>query len=137
MLKPPIANLGVRGIRIAAQRILKWPLVMDEEKLRWACFNVYIFIDEKGGSGGGNFRYMYGRFLREASVITGNNRLGDVGDKILTIGNQWQQVAETLRDSPTARHPASLLPKASELILKIAHEEQDSWQQLRELAACA
>jgi hypothetical protein len=80
---------------------------------------------------------MYGRFLREASVITGNNRLGDVGDKILTIGNQWQQVAETLRDSPTARHPASLLPKASELILKIAHEEQDSWQQLRELAACA
>jgi len=38
MLEPPITNLGVKGIRKAAKRILKWPEIMDEEQLRYACF---------------------------------------------------------------------------------------------------
>ena len=28
-----------------------------------ACFNGFIFIDATGGSGGGIFRYMYGRYF--------------------------------------------------------------------------
>jgi hypothetical protein len=60
MLEPPITNLGVQGIRKAVERTLKWPEVMDEGQLRYACFNIFIFIDAQGGTGGGIFRYMYG-----------------------------------------------------------------------------
>ncbi|MBE9507478.1 MAG: DUF4872 domain-containing protein, partial [Chloroflexi bacterium] len=55
MLEPPISNFGVKGIRKAAKRALKWPAVMDEDALRFTLFNTYIFIDAEGGTGGGIF----------------------------------------------------------------------------------
>jgi Domain of unknown function (DUF4872) len=47
------------------------------------------------GTGGGIFRYMYGRFLSEAAQITGDERLVKVGDEMRLIGDQWQEVAHT------------------------------------------
>ena len=49
MLEAPISNMGVRGIRKAAQRAQQWPDVLDEKELRYTMFNTYIFIDAKGG----------------------------------------------------------------------------------------
>ena len=60
---------------------------MEEEKARWACFNAFIFIDATGGTGGGIFRYMYSRFLKEAAEICDNNRLADIGDDLQLIGD--------------------------------------------------
>jgi hypothetical protein len=135
MLKPPIANLGVKGIRTAAERTLKWPKIMSEDDLRNACFNVFVFIDAKGGSGGGIFRYMYGRFLEEAATITGNDELAKGGEEIRTIGDQWQQAAQIFEKACGATNPSTLLPEASQLILNIADREQAAWAQLHEIIA--
>lgn len=67
MLDGPISNIGVRGIRKTADRIIEWPRTTDNEEQQWACFNSYMFIDAAGGTSGGLFRYMYGRFLGEAA----------------------------------------------------------------------
>ncbi len=37
MLQPPIANIGVRGIRTAAERVRLWHTVMADDKLQEAC----------------------------------------------------------------------------------------------------
>ena len=133
MLEPPIANLGVKGIRKAARLTLKWPETMDEEQLRLACFNVFIMIDAEGGTGGGLFRYMYSRFLREAAEITGDARLNESADEFQRLGDRWQMVAETFQRASEAPDPASLLGECVAPLDALATQEETVWGRLREL----
>lgn len=134
MLKPPISNLGVRGIRKAAERIRKWPSILSEDQLRRTCFNTFIFIDATGGTGGGIFRYMYARFLDAAAQITGDGYLIEVGEALRSIGDRWQDVAAIFKQSLTVPDPASDLPHISDQFLEIADLEQEAWLQLQERA---
>jgi hypothetical protein len=133
MLEPPITNLGVKGIRKAVKRTLKWPESMDEEQLRFACFNVFIFIDAEGGSGGGIFRYMYSRFLREAAQITDDEQMVAVADEFQRIGDRWQVVAETFKRASEADDPAAILAGIGAPLLELADLEEAAWSQLGEL----
>jgi hypothetical protein len=130
MLKPPIANLGVKGIRIAAEQVLEWPKIMKRDILANACMNAFIFIDAKGGTGGGIFRYMYGRFLKEAASIVGDEQLTGVGESMRMIGDDWQEIAGVFQRAHNAPDPSVLLPEASERMLKIADREQRVWKEL-------
>lgn len=133
MLDPPITNLGVKGIRKAARRTLKWPEIMDEEELRYACFNIFIFIDAEGGTGGGIFRYMYSRFLRQAAEVTGDDRLIAVADEFQRIGDRWQVVAETFKLAVRADDPTATLLEIRSPLLELADLEEAAWSRLREL----
>jgi hypothetical protein len=133
MLEPPISNLGVKGIRTAATRIVQWPKAMTDEQIKWACFNTYIFIDATGGTGGGIFRYMYGRFLAEAAEITGKTGLDEVGQTLITIGDAWQSVAQGCLAASKADKPERYLPEISQQMKTIAQREQDVWEQLRSM----
>jgi hypothetical protein len=133
MLEPPISNFGVKGIRTAAKRTLKWPQQMDGERLRWTCFNIFVFIDFSGGTGGGLFRYMYGRFLKEAADIHSEPRLAQLGEDMRQIGDRWQEVAHIFRRAAKAPDPAGLLPQATLRMEEIANQEQAVWQALREV----
>jgi hypothetical protein len=133
MLQPPISNIGVKGIRKAAKRTLKWPEQMTAERLRWTCFGIHMFIDAAGGTGGGIFRYMYGRFLDEAAAITGETRLSGVGRQFQGIGDRWQEVAAIFQQAAEAPDPATLLPEATSRLEVIADDEQAAWEALHAL----
>ena len=133
MLDPPITNFGVKGIRKAAKRSLKWQDVMDDDMLRFTMFNTYIFIDPEGGSGGGIFRYMFSRFLREAAQITGETRLIDCADQFWLIADRWQDAAVIFKQGWKAKNPADVLPETSTQMLEIADLEEAAWQKVSEL----
>jgi len=133
MLEGPISNIGVRGIRKAAKRTLKWPDTMNEEELRWACFNNFIFIDATGGTGGGIFRYMYGRFLEEGAGITGDERLTGIGRDMRSIGDLWQEVAEIFKRGSEIANPVDVLAETTAPLLELADLEEAAWTRLRDL----
>lgn len=132
MLEPPIANLGVKGIRTAGQRIAKWPQAMDEGALRGALFNVWIYTDATGGTGGGLFRYMLGRFLSEAAERTGIAGLDGPAEAFRRIGDGWQQVAVACQAASAAANPSAALPTISEQLCALADQERAAWQQARQ-----
>jgi hypothetical protein len=135
MLTPPINNLGVKGIRKATRETMKWPEILDEDALRRTCFNVAMFIDDRGGTGGGIFRYMYARFLGEATSITGEPRLAGMATELTAIGDRWEEVAAGFAKAAEAEIPRDLLQTATEPMRDIADREQDFWERLSTMIA--
>ncbi len=131
MLNPPISNFGVKGIRKTAKMMVKWPNVLTPKQLKWTLFNGYIFISPIGGSGGGAFRYMYSRFLRETAVLTSDTRFNDCADEFQQIGDDWEAVAEQFRELSETADPANYLGDVSTRLTKLAEKEQTAWEHLQ------
>jgi hypothetical protein len=127
MLNSPVSNIGVDGIRVAAQRVRQWFVRMTPDELREACWNAFLFIDSDGGTGGGIFRYMYSRFLNEAAVITGDMRLAKYGADLRAAADRWQEAAHVFIDAAELPDPSDALEDVSIRLLKIADREEDVW----------
>ncbi len=145
MLAPPLPlrvlgklgvmpSLGVKGIRNAAEAIPKWSQTLDAEQLRFALFNAHIFISPVGGTGGGSFRYMLSRFLREAATIAGDEHLNESAESFQYIGDKWEAVGEWCKRASESDNPASLLMEAGAPLNELADLEKAAWSRLREIA---
>lgn len=128
-LNPPIKNIGIKGIRYTAKEILKWPDIFDEHDLRMNLFSLYIFI-EIGGTGGGCFRYMYSRFLKEVAEITGNNALVGSAEKMQKSGEMFTRVGLLFKDADKAEDIEGRIKEASEVLSNIAELEEETFKEL-------
>jgi hypothetical protein len=90
----PVKNLGTKGIRLFSKKVMSWG-DFSRKKYKGACFNAYVTINAKGGTGGGAFRRMYGNFLKESSAITGSDELMLYGKEYLTLSELWDDIADT------------------------------------------
>ena len=135
MLEPPIRNIGVKGIRKAAQMVPKWPERLDPDELRFALFNTYIFVSPVGGTGGGCFRYMFSRFLGEAAEITGDPRLEQSAGEFQHIGDQWEELGEWFRQTSEAPDAAALLDQCVAPLGHLADLEELAWRRLRDIVS--
>jgi hypothetical protein len=135
MLEPPIANIGVKGIRTAAGRIHAWPDLLGEEELRETCATTAIMIDARGGTGGELFRTMYGRFLAEAAGLTGKRELLEAGRQMQAVGARWDAVAALFEEAARAGDPTAALAEVCALLPDIAAQEEAVWGQLLVIAS--
>ncbi len=97
MLNPPIKNLGLKGIKLFAEKLRESWMNFDDEKLRLAAFDAFIMINEIGGNGGGCFRRLYGNFLRECDEIIHIDFLKRAGVDYVKIADDWDKAGNLLR----------------------------------------
>ncbi len=129
LLNPPIKNLGVKGLRHASKELLKWPDMFNDHDLRMNLFNIYIFV-ETGGTGGGCFRYMYSRFLKEAAEITKNKDLLSASRKIEKSGGLFSDAGLLFKEIIKATDVNERIKKASVLFSSIADLEEEIFNEL-------
>ena len=128
-LNPPIKNLGIKGIRHTAKEIMKWPDIFDDYVLRMNLFSIYIYI-EIGGTGGGCFRYMYSRFLKESAKRINNDRLVVSSEKIHRAGEMYTDIGILFKESETIKDLNGRIRKASDIFKKIADVEENAFTEL-------
>jgi hypothetical protein len=129
MLNPPIKNLGIRGIRHTAKEICKWPGQFDDTGLIMNLFNLYIYI-EIGGTGGGCFRYMYARFLKDAARLTGDKKLESASELMDQSGRMFSEIGLKFKDHEDKRRLSERIAEASEIFGRIADVEENAFRQI-------
>jgi hypothetical protein len=119
MLLPNDGFAGVSGMLRLADELPRWhELSRDEADRAWSFRFAYQII-ERRGTGGGNFRLLYSRFLHEAAAhhpaITG---LG-LPARMEGIAARWTRLAESFKDlseSPRAGADGSVAAQVRELV---------------------
>ena len=133
MLNPPINNLGINGIRKAGNEIKKWEKRFAADDFRMSIFNIYLFVTV-AGTGGGIFRYMYSRFLEEASEIISNKELTKIGNVVKECGDLWTEMAAPLKEALSIANPAELIKDVPDRLSAIAGREEQAFRMLQEIA---
>ncbi len=89
MIEPPLGEYeGLPGLRRLAAEIGEWPEATED--WQWcARFNYQVI--ERRGTGGGNFRRMYARFLEEAGYAE--------AELASEASDLWTELAGALREA--------------------------------------
>lgn len=131
---PPIKNFGLSGLRHTAAMLPHWPqLFKNEHDLRMNLFNLYIMI-EIGGTGGGCFRPMFARFLKQAAPLCARKTLESAARLFHESGANFTQIADLFRDAQTSRALDEKIRLASRLFTDAAAIEEKACQLLQNVA---
>jgi len=89
---------GISALERFAEELPLWPgQARDEEDRAW-CFRFAYQCIERRGTGGGNFRLLYARFLDEAAAVhPAVGRLG-LPDRMREIAACWTRLAFSFKD---------------------------------------
>jgi len=146
-LNPPIKNLGVKGIRHLANQVIKWPDIIhgtifdpiqfkaEIQMLKLNLFLAYAFIEE-AGTGGGLFRRIYSRFLREAGYMLHAEILGEASDLMMKSADIWTDIANILLTASEVQQDRvkDILVKAQPKIVECAEIEEEAFKLLASVA---
>ena len=92
MRSPVGIGLGLKAIKRFYRELRNWPDILNEHALRYE-LNMAYFVFEKIGTGGGNFRRMYSRFLKFCAAKLKDENLMEVCRIYGVLGKLWKIVA--------------------------------------------
>jgi hypothetical protein len=112
---------GLPALRRFAAEVERWP--EEAEDWQWCARFAYQVI-ERRGTGGGNFRLMYSRFLEQAGYEEG------AGLAAKAAGD-WTELAEAFRDASDQERPEpETWGRVGELSRRVLRSEERLWQAL-------
>ena len=88
----PVPIVGVRGMRMVAKAIVKWPKKHGMPKANHFLAQM-VRMQEEIGTGGGGFRFIYAAFLQEAAKKIHKPVLNEFATEMTVIGDAWRDFA--------------------------------------------
>lgn len=127
----PVPIIGVKAMRWVAKSIPKWA-AKKGTKVTNHYLGQLIRMQEEIGTGGGGFRFIYGAFLQEASVILKNPQLKDLSKEITEIGDMWRDFAvDIARVYKNRNSKSDIYNQLSQTMLGIADREEAFYKKLK------
>ncbi len=127
----PVPIIGVRGMRMVAKSILKWPNKVGVRKANHYLAQM-VRMQEEIGTGGGGFRFIYAAFLQEASQILNNPELKELSMEMTQIGDLWRDFAvEAARVYKKRSNQEDVYKVLSDLLLDLADLEEQFFKKLK------
>jgi len=142
-LNPPLRNLGIKGIKYFAKQVTNWPDIIrgtiydpiqfktEISMLKLDLFPAYTFIQE-AGTGGGFFRRLYPRFLREAHDVLRAKALKEASDLMMKSADICTEMANILLTASEAKQDkvGDILVKTQPKTVECAEIEEKAFKQL-------
>jgi hypothetical protein len=120
---------GVSALERFAEELSDWPRRAAGEADRAWCLRFAYQSIEKRGTGGGNFRALYARFLAEAAAhLPSVERLGLEG-RMRGLASRWTELALAMKDLSDAPG-AAVPPPVSELARSLARDERRFYEEI-------
>jgi len=85
---------GLRSLRTLVDEISSWGDILSQEQME-ATFIMFYYMCEKI-SGGGLYRRIYGRFMKEAAQLFKNQLLSDISDEYMELFRSWRKIANIM-----------------------------------------
>lgn len=123
---------GLPGLQEFAESVPKFTDSMDCEMLTLVCKNIYVSAEKAGTGYGGNFRRMFGRFLKQSSDLLGKPDLEAIGKRFIEIGDRWTELSLALKENSS--EPKRALSIASPIALDIYEAEKSAFSSLQEIS---
>lgn len=127
----PVPIIGVKGIRMVAKSIVKWPKKAGVRKANHYLAQM-VRMQEEIGTGGGGFRFIYAAFLQEAAVVLKNDALVKLSEEMTCIGDLWRDFAvNASRVYKKRSHQNDVYQALSGQLLEIADLEEKFFKKLK------
>ena len=127
VMQAPIPLIGVRGIRMLANKVAK----LDPTAAASALYVGHIVrMQEEIGTGGAGFRFLYAAFLQEAAALSGLEILAEFAERLIAIGDEWRAfalAAARMVKGRDAMHPQTL----ADMLHGLAEQEKGFFRDLK------
>lgn len=128
MLHTPLPLIGVRGMRWLARGVERLSLADGGDAARLYVGHI-VRMQEEIGTGGAGFRFMYASFLQELAAATGYAVLEGQAERLVAIGDLWQEFAIATARMIKRRDPLDP-PALGARLRQLAAEEQNFFHDL-------
>lgn len=96
--------IGIGGMKNAAKDMVNWKEAKD---WKW-CARFSYQVIERRGTGGGAFRLMYSKFIRESEEYLPSLKTQGMADRMLQIATRWTELSVTLKKISDSEKPEGL-----------------------------
>ena len=128
-LNPPINNAGFRGIAKTSDRMAGWS-ELDNPVAQLHRIGASM---ERGGTGGGFFRRLWGRFLDEAAEVTQVDAYAEGAQIYYDVAAQWTAVSDLLCGA-SEQNLKPVLAEASAIVETLARRESSAMGSLERVS---